>query len=51
MELRINPNVARLVCSNSGREVPARDFVSPIGLCSCCPARASPWWSSTTSSG
>ncbi|OYV96735.1 MAG: hypothetical protein B7Z68_05125 [Acidobacteria bacterium 21-70-11] len=42
MELRINPNVARLVCSNSGKEVPARGFASPVGLCPCCPRPGKP---------
>ncbi len=42
MELRINPNLARLVCSNSGKEVPAHGFASPIGLCRCCPRPGKP---------
>jgi threonine synthase len=42
MELRINPNVARLVCSHSGKEVPARGFTSPVGLCPCCPSPGKP---------
>ena len=42
MELRINPNVTRLVCSNSGKEVPARGFTSPVGLCPCCPRPGKP---------
>ncbi|MDD5562770.1 MAG: threonine synthase [Thermoanaerobaculaceae bacterium] len=42
MQLRINPNVARLVCSNSGKEVPARGFASPVGLCPCCPSPGKP---------
>ena len=42
MELRINPNVARLVCSSSGKEVPARGFASPVGLCPCCPRPGKP---------
>jgi threonine synthase len=42
MELRINPSVARLVCSNSGKEVPARGFAAPVGLCPCCPRPGKP---------
>lgn len=42
MKLRINPNVARLVCSKSGREVVASDFSRPVGLCRCCPSPGKP---------
>ena len=42
MALSINPLVARLVCSVSGREVDARGFESPIGLCGCCPPPGKP---------
>ncbi len=42
MSLRINPNVARLVCSRSGREVATEGFAKPIGLCGCCPAPGKP---------
>ena len=42
MGLRINPNLARLLCSNSGKEVPAHGFASPIGLCPCCPRPGKP---------
>jgi threonine synthase len=40
--LEINPNIARLRCSKSGREVPAGGFTRPIGLCGCCPAPGKP---------
>jgi len=42
MNLSINPNVARLVCSRSGKEVPSGGFARPIGLCGCCPAPGKP---------
>jgi threonine synthase len=40
--LRINPNVRRLVCSLSGKEVDAGGFRTPVGLCRCCPAPGKP---------
>ena len=40
--VRINPNVARLVCSLSGAEVPHGGFARPIGLCPCCPPPGKP---------
>lgn len=40
--MRINPNIRRLVCSLSGREVDAGGFRSPIGLCRCCPPPGKP---------
>ncbi len=36
MDLRINPNVGRLVCSASGQEVPSGNFETPVRLCTCC---------------
>lgn len=40
--MRINPNVRRLVCSFSGKEVDAGGFRSPVGLCRCCPKPGKP---------
>ena len=40
--MRINPNVRRLVCSFSGKEVDAGGCRSPVGLCRCCPAPGKP---------
>ena len=40
--MRINPNVRRLVCSFSGKEVDAGRFRTPVGLCRCCPAPGKP---------
>jgi threonine synthase len=40
--VRINPNVRRLVCSFSGKEVDAAGFRSPVGLCRCCPPPGRP---------
>lgn len=40
--MRINPNIRRLVCSFSGREVDAGGFRTPIGLCRCCPPPGKP---------
>ena len=42
MKLRINPTVARLVCSRSGREVATGGFARPVGLCGCCPSPGKP---------
>ncbi|HWO12726.1 MAG TPA: pyridoxal-phosphate dependent enzyme, partial [Polyangiaceae bacterium] len=38
----LNPTVARLRCSKSGREAPLGSFQAPPGLCSCCPAPGKP---------
>jgi threonine synthase len=38
----LNPAVARLRCSKSGREVALADLAGPAGLCSCCPAPGKP---------
>jgi len=40
--VRLNPNIARLVCSSSGDEVPNHGWSRPIGLCPCCPAPGKP---------
>ncbi len=40
--LRVNPNIARIVCSLSGEEHDAQGFARPLGLCSCCPAPGKP---------
>jgi threonine synthase len=40
--VRINPNVRRLVCSFSGKEVDANGFRTPVGLCRCCPSPGKP---------
>jgi threonine synthase len=42
MKLRINPNVARFVCSKSGQEIEARGFSRPVGLCRCCASPGKP---------
>jgi threonine synthase len=42
MAIRINPNVSRLRCSASGKEVPGPLFRSPVGLCGCCPSPGKP---------
>ena len=42
LNLAINPNIARLVCSATGREVVSREFRTPVGLCECCPAPGKP---------
>jgi threonine synthase len=42
MPPRINPNVSGLRCSSSGKEVATNGFLSPIGLCRCCPAPGKP---------
>ena len=42
MALRINPNVVRLRCSVTGREVETHAFSKPIGLCRCCPPPGKP---------
>jgi threonine synthase len=40
--VRINPNITRLVCSYSGKDVDSAGFRSPIGLCRCCPPPGKP---------
>jgi threonine synthase len=40
--LRINPNVRRLACSSSGKDVDSHGFERPIGLCTCCPEPGMP---------
>ncbi|MCK5376923.1 MAG: threonine synthase [Acidobacteria bacterium] len=40
--IRINPNIARIVCSLSGDEQDPEGFRRPLGLCSCCPAPGKP---------
>jgi threonine synthase len=40
--VRINPNIHRLVCSLSGKEVDAAGFRSPVGMCRCCPPPGKP---------
>jgi threonine synthase len=42
MTLRINPNVVRVCCSKTLREVDTRGFTSPVGLCRCCPPPGKP---------
>jgi threonine synthase len=42
LNLAINPNIARLVCSATGCEVNSREFRFPVGLCACCPAPGKP---------
>jgi len=39
---RINPRIARITCSRSGRGFDSRGFARPIGLCGCCPAPGKP---------
>jgi threonine synthase len=40
--VRVSPNIRRLVCSYSGREVETGGFRAPIGLCGCCPPPGKP---------
>jgi len=40
--LRVNPEIKRLMCSMSGREVSSHGFRRPVGLCSCCPPPGKP---------
>ena len=42
MPPRLNPAIAQLRCSLSGRELPASTFSSPVGLCPCCPRPGKP---------
>ena len=39
---RINPNIARIVCSVSGKNVDPDGFRRPLGMCSCCDAPGKP---------
>ena len=38
----LNPNIQRLVCSKTGRDVPSDGYQHPLGLCPCCDAPGSP---------
>ncbi|MFH1177991.1 MAG: threonine synthase [Acidobacteriota bacterium] len=40
--MRINPNIRRLACSLSGKDVDPRGFATPVGLCRCCPPPGKP---------
>ncbi len=40
--LLVNPNISRLLCSLSGKEVDSSEFRRPVALCSCCPAPGKP---------
>ena len=40
--LKVNPNVRRMLCSASGDEVETHGFSRPVRLCACCPAPGKP---------
>ncbi len=40
--LRINPNVADVVCSVTGKSVGPEPFRGPVALCECCPSPGRP---------
>jgi threonine synthase len=40
--IRLNPDIARIVCSVTAQEHDPQGFGRPIGLCSCCPPPGKP---------
>ena len=40
--LKVNPNVRRMLCSASGDEVETHGFSRPVRLCACFPAPGKP---------
>ena len=40
--IRLNPDLAKVVCSVTGSETDARNLIRPLGLCSCCPQPGKP---------
>ena len=40
--VRLNPDLARVVCSVTGSEIDVRNLIRPLGLCSCCPQPGKP---------
>jgi len=40
--IRLNPDLAKVVCSVTGSETDVRDLIRPLGLCSCCPRPGKP---------
>ena len=40
--VRLNPDLARVVCSVTGQETDVRNLIRPLGLCSCCPQPGKP---------
>lgn len=40
--IRLNPDLAKVVCSVTGSETDTRNLIRPLGLCSCCPQPGKP---------
>jgi len=40
--IRLNPDIAKVVCSVTGAEIDAEAFSRPLGLCGCCPPPGKP---------
>ncbi len=40
--VRLNPDLAKVVCSVTGSETDVRNLIRPLGLCSCCPQPGKP---------
>jgi threonine synthase len=40
--IRLNPDIAKVVCSVTGSETDAKEYSRPLGLCTCCPPPGKP---------
>ncbi len=40
--IRLNPDIAKVVCSVTGSETDAKEYSRPLGLCACCPPPGKP---------
>jgi len=40
--IRLNPDIAKVVCSVTGSETDAKEYSQPLALCACCPPSGKP---------
>jgi len=40
--IRLNPDIAKVVCSVTGSETDAKEYSQPLALCACCPPPGKP---------
>jgi len=41
-QIRLNPDIAKVVCSVTGSETDAKEYSQPLALCACCPPPGKP---------
>ncbi len=41
-QIRLNPDIAKIVCSVTGSETDAKEYSQPLALCTCCPPPGKP---------